>query len=248
MTHTIVVESLSRVQLLCDSTNCSLPGSSVHGIFQTRILEKVAISFSRGSSQGSNTGSSQGSNPVSPAMQMDSLPLSHWEAPWLILLNNKKKNNPNKNGQRIWIHISLKKIHMANKQMNRGSTSLAIEGESESEVAQSCPILCDPMDCSLPGSSVHGIFQARILEWVAISFSRGSSRPRDWTWVSRVVGRCFTVWATSEAHWEAQIKVTRSRIVQWLGLHTSTGGGKGSVVGQGTEISQTVGWSQKNFF
>ena len=44
-----------------------------------------------------------------------------------------------------------------------------------SEVAQSCPTLCDPMDCSLPGSSVHGILQARILEWVAISFSRGSS-------------------------------------------------------------------------
>ena len=53
-----------------------------------------------------------------------------------------------------------------------------------SEVAQSCPTLCDPMDCNLPGSSVHGIFQARVLEWVAISFSRGSSRPRDWTWVS----------------------------------------------------------------
>ena len=48
-----------------------------------------------------------------------------------------------------------------------------------SEVAQSCPTLCDPMDCSLPSSSVHGILQARILEWVAISFSRGSSRPRD---------------------------------------------------------------------
>ena len=44
-----------------------------------------------------------------------------------------------------------------------------------SEVAQSCPTLCDPMDCSLPGSSVHGIFQARVLEWIAISFSRGSS-------------------------------------------------------------------------
>ena len=43
--------------------------------------------------------------------------------------------------------------------------------ESESEVAQSCPTLCDPMDCNLPGSSVHGILQARILEWVAISFS-----------------------------------------------------------------------------
>ena len=50
---------------------------------------------------------------------------------------------------------------------------------SESKVAQSCPTLCDPMDCSPPGSSVHGVFQARILEWVAISFSRGSSQPRS---------------------------------------------------------------------
>ena len=50
---------------------------------------------------------------------------------------------------------------------------------SESEVAQSCPILCDPMDYSLPGSSVHWIFQARVLEWGAIPSSRRSSRPRD---------------------------------------------------------------------
>ena len=61
-----------------------------------------------------------------------------------------------------------------------------------SEVTQSCPTLCDPVDCSLPGSSVHGILQTRILEWIAISFSRGSSRPRDWTWVSHIAGRCFT--------------------------------------------------------
>ena len=57
--------------------------------------------------------------------------------------------------------------------------SLCPESESENEVAQSCPTLCDPMACSLPGFSVHGIFQARILEWVTISFSRRSSRPRD---------------------------------------------------------------------
>ena len=68
-----------------------------------------------------------------------------------------------------------------------------------SEVAQSCPTLCNPLDCSLPGSSVQGIFQARALEWVVTSFSRGSSRPRDRTWVSCIVGRCFTVWATREA-------------------------------------------------
>ena len=68
-----------------------------------------------------------------------------------------------------------------------------------SEVTQLCPILCDPMDCSPPGSSVHGIFQAWILEWVFVSLSRGSSWPRDRTWVSRIVGRRFTVWATREA-------------------------------------------------
>ena len=54
-----------------------------------------------------------------------------------------------------------------------------LESESESEVAQSCLTLCNPMDYSLPGSSVCGIFQARILEWVAIAFSRRSSQPRD---------------------------------------------------------------------
>ena len=68
-----------------------------------------------------------------------------------------------------------------------------------SEVAQSNPTLCDP-DCSLLCSSIYGIFQARVLEWVAISFSRGSSWPRDRTQVSCTVGRRFTVWATREAH------------------------------------------------
>ena len=48
---------------------------------------------------------------------------------------------------------------------------MKVESESESEVAQSCLTLCDPMDCSLPGSSIHGIFQARVLEWGAIAFS-----------------------------------------------------------------------------
>ena len=62
----------------------------------------------------------------------------------------------------------------------------------------SCPTLCDPMDCSPPGSSIHGIFQARMLEWVAISFSRRSSQPRDWTRVSCIVGNRVTMWATSE--------------------------------------------------
>ena len=61
-------------------------------------------------------------------------------------------------------------------------------------IAQWCLTLCDPMDQSPPGSSVHGILQARILEWVAISFYRGSSQSRDGTWVSCITGRLFTIW------------------------------------------------------
>ena len=58
-------------------------------------------------------------------------------------------------------------------------------------VIQSCPGLCNPMDCGPLGSSVHGIFQARILEWIAISFFRASSRPGDRTWVSCIEGRLY---------------------------------------------------------
>ena len=65
----------------------------------------------------------------------------------------------------------------------------------KSEVAQSCLTLCDPVDCILPGSSFHGVLQ----EWVAISFSRGSSQPRDRTQVSHIAGRRFTLWVTREA-------------------------------------------------
>ena len=66
---------------------------------------------------------------------------------------------------------------------------LCLIEKKESEVTQSCPTLCDTMDCSLPGSSVHGIFQARVLEGVAISFSRGSSQLRDRARVSRTADR-----------------------------------------------------------
>ena len=73
---------------------------------------------------------------------------------------------------------------------------LSAEKVSESEVTQSCLTLSDSMDCSLPGSSIHGIFQARVLEWGAIAFSRGSSQPRDRTLDSHIVGRHFTVWVS----------------------------------------------------
>ena len=96
-----------------------------------------------------------------------------WTLKWLY---------PQKWGMCVCLH---KKIYLVYK-------------SDDSEVLQLCPTLCNPMDCSLPGSSVHGIFQARILEWVAISFSRRSSWPRDWTQVSHIIGRRFTAWATRE--------------------------------------------------
>ena len=73
------------------------------------------------------------------------------------------------------------------------------------KVIQSCPTLCDPMNFI-----VHGILQARILEWVAFPFSRGSSQPRDWTQVSCIAGEFFTSWATREAQlllWSLKLKM-----------------------------------------
>ena len=85
-------------------------------------------------------------------------------------------------------HIKKKRHHFANKGLSSQSCGFSSSHvwmweldheESESEVTQLCLTLCYPMDRSPPGSSVHEIFQARILEWVAISFSRGSSQPRS---------------------------------------------------------------------
>ena len=70
---------------------------------------------------------------------------------------------------------------------------------------QWCPALCDPMDWGPPGFSACGILQARILEWVAVPFSRGSSQPRDWTQVFCVAGRLFTIWTNRVAH-DSQLK------------------------------------------
>ena len=127
-------------------------------------------------------------------------------------------------------------------------------------VAQSCPVLCDPMDCSPPGSTVRGLSQARILEWAAISSSRGSSPPRDGTQVSCIAGRFFTSWVTREAcvhsehllscslalglcevslRLEMQVDSFRKCLqdfpaVQGLRLRTPNAGGPGLTPGQGT--------------
>ena len=87
-------------------------------------------------------------------------------------------------------------------------------------------LFLNPMDCSLSGSSVHRILQARILEWVAIPFSRESSQPRDWTWVSYITGRFFTIWATRETT-PPKKKIykyiyTHAKSWTWLGDWTTT--------------------------
>ena len=83
------------------------------------------------------------------------------------------------------------------KSSSKPVASLLPNANRESElkvlVAQPCPTLCDPMDGSLPGSTVHEIFQMRILEWAPVSFSRGSSQLRDRTWVSCIADRRFTI-------------------------------------------------------
>ena len=145
-----------------------LHGSSVHGIFQARILEWVAISFSRGSS---------------------------WPRDWTQVSHIVGRCFT------IWVTREAN-IGELKLRLSLGRLNLCVE--KESEVAQSCPTLWDPLDCSLPGSSIHGIFQARVLEWVAISFSRRSSQPRDRTRVSGIAGRCFTIWATKLSLSESQ--------------------------------------------
>ena len=88
------------------------------------------------------------------------------------------------------------------KRLSSSSSNLSKNRPQLCMSAQSCPTLCDPMDCSPPDSSVHGISQARILEWIFISSSRGSSPPRDWTQVSygSCIGRQILYhWATGKS-------------------------------------------------
>ena len=113
-------------------------------------------------------------------------------------------------GRQIWKCTLLPDCRTLDKWFNLSESQLS---HFKGKVAQSCLTLCDPMDCSLPDSSVHGILQARILERVAISFSKGSSWPRDRTHVSCIAGRFFSTGASWEAlfseecfsrHWVSQ--------------------------------------------
>ena len=127
---------------LCDPMDCSLPGSSVHGIFQARVLEWSAIAFSN-------------FNLTKPQISVRSLFYRQEIA----------------DSQRHKITFPVSRLPLTLREMEHLAQCVL--------VTESCQTLCDPMDCSLPGSSVHGIFQARILPSVIISSSRGSSQPRD---------------------------------------------------------------------
>ena len=84
-------------------------------------------------------------------------------------------------------------------------------------VAQLCPTLCNPVDCSPPGSSVHETLQARLLEWIAISFCRRSFQPRDQTQVSHIGGRFSTIWATGFPTFLISCLPICKQNVQWVG-------------------------------
>ena len=84
-------------------------------------------------------------------------------------------------------------------------------------VAELCPTHCDPMDCSPPGCSAHGISQAGILEWAPISSSRGSSRPRDWAFISCIAGRFFTTESSGKPWQRAQVHRRAMSVTESLG-------------------------------
>ena len=188
------VKSLSHVWLsVTPWTVCSPTGSSVHGIFQARVLEWVAISFSRGSSQPRDrTGVScivgrcftkpQGS--LTPCYNLQLLnPNGSQKGSWLMptLRDNYQGYTTGllllSRFSRVWLCATPQAAaHQATPSLgfSRQEYWSGLPFPSpvhESEVAQLCPTLSDHMDCSPPGSSVHGIFQARVLEWGAIAFS-----------------------------------------------------------------------------
>ena len=150
----------------CDPIDCSLLGFSVHGILQARILKWVAISFSGNLPH-------PRIKPRSPALQSDSLPTQ---------LRGKKSGSPvgdNFIGDIFWGGEKESTLCVC--------VCVCVRALCRSVVSDSL----QPLDCSPPGSYTHGIFQARILEWIAISYSRGSSWPRDRTHIF-CISRHFT--------------------------------------------------------
>ena len=239
--------------------DCSSPGSSVHGISQARMLEWVAISFSRRSSwQRDQTQvaciTSRFFATESPGKPHTYIHLTNKHSNKIIMssthyqgLRGTTLNSMSTSGTQISVLKPFSRIQSSseiadsrakaveykmslenrgkevinewwgrskghkghtgiqwpnmNTKINYTQASLMVQwlriflpmqGKVKKVLdTQSCLTLCDPMDCSQPGASVHGIFQASILEWVVMPFSRGCSWPKDWTWVSCIAGRFF---------------------------------------------------------
>ena len=168
----VVVKSLSHVQLL-----------QPHGLWPARLLCPW-------DSPGKNIGvgchfllqgifPTQGSNPIGRRIPEEN-----------TTTKNIRRQTVLKKG--LW----LKSLPKRNTLFRLLCDSKINKNSVKALIAQPYPAFCDPMDCRLPGFIVHGILLVRILEWVAIPFSRGSSQSRDRTWVSSTEGTFFTVWAT----------------------------------------------------
>ena len=162
-----MLSHFSHFLLFCDPRDCSLPASSVHGILQARALEWVAISFSKRNYRKKESEVAK-SHPT--------------------LCNPMDCSLPGSSTHRIsqarvleWVATSFSN--------NEIKFSLKSESVSHSVVS----VLCNLKDCSLPVSSVHGILQSRILDWVGMPSSSGSSEPRRRTQVSCIAGRFLAV-------------------------------------------------------
>ena len=118
------------------------------------------------------------------------------------------------------VFISVSKKSNSKERSNYCTMTLTSYASKVKVKSLSFVRLCEPLDCSLPGSSIHGIFQARIpaiLAWVAVSFSRGSSRPRDQTWVSLSAERIFTIWAQNPSGLASAVHELRTfRFTNWI--------------------------------
>ena len=151
---------------LCNPIDCSPLASSVHRIFQFRILEWVTISYSKGSFH------SRDRTHISCVSCIGGRILYHFitqEA--LAMLSHFSRVQLCATPQTA-AHQAPPSLEFSRQEHWSGLPFPSpMHEKSESEVAQSCPTLSNPMDCSLPGSSIHGIFQARVLEWGAIAFS-----------------------------------------------------------------------------
>ena len=136
--------------------------------------------------------------------RIDAFELRCWRrllrVPWTARRSNQSILKEISPEQSLEVLILKLKLHYFDHLMQRtDSLEKTLTWYWRSEVTQLCPTLCNPVDCSLPDSSIYGLFQARTLEWVIISFFRGSFQPGVQTWVSCIADRCFTMWATREA-------------------------------------------------